>query len=460
MLLTDYPRPDYRYRARIEAPGYRSVLSEQSFAPWDGRVVINFELERAAARSGQVVDEAGQPLADASIVVGTPSDVPMMRGGALEWGTEVTTASDGTFELSATFEPVRVRAVHPSGIGEVLRQPDEELGTITLRPWATLSGQLVQDGQPIAEQWIYFSAIPTRGLGEARFQDSYAAKTDKDGRFAFPRLPPGTGAVRSHLGPWQPSPLTSGQTIPLNLEPGEQKELALGGSGVVMTGKVNDTGRGDVVLNKNSSLNYLIRRDAPSNLPPDFPTLSFDPSGPVESSWFLSPDIYTWLATRPNYFVKLSPDGDFRIHGVPPGQYDLVLRLYEQPSGCLVETVGKRTRSSMARGSSGRFRTCTGSMSCCTSGPAGARRAFSTCPKSSRPSRNGKTLRSRSSGSISTRTRWRRRASWGRTAGTGRRCTSARTPTWPGSSPSARCRPTTSSARTACWSPPSRNGQR
>lgn len=73
-----------------------------------------------------------------------------------------------------------------------------------------------------------------------------------------------------------------------------------------------------------------------------FLSLSFDPRQPVEASWFLDPNHYRWLATRANYFVKLTPDGNLRITGVPPGKYDLVLRLYEQPAGCLVETVGEK----------------------------------------------------------------------------------------------------------------------
>ena len=40
--------------------------------------------------------------------------------------------------------------------------------------------------------------------------------------------------------------------------------------------------------------------------------------------------------------MKLTPEGDLRINGVPAGTYDLVLRLYEQPAGCLVETVGEK----------------------------------------------------------------------------------------------------------------------
>lgn len=342
ITLTDRATRNYRYKVRVDAPGYRSVLSEQSFGPTDGRVEVDFALEPAQGRAGRIVDADGNPVASASIVQGTPSDVPMIDDGALEWGTDLKTGAAGEFELLATFEPVRIRAIHASGFVEVLRQPDDEIGTLQLQPWAKISGQLVQDGGPMAEQAVFFNPIPDRGLGEARFQDSYQTRTDRDGRFEFSRVPPGLGSVRAYLGPWQDSPLTSSESVPVNLKPGEDKELILGGSGVTVTGTVNATGRGDVELNKNWSLNYLIRRDAPHQSSDEDGVLSFDPSGPVESSWFLDQNIYRWLATRPNHFVKLTPDGEFRIHGVSPGQYDLVLRLYEQPAGCLVETVGER----------------------------------------------------------------------------------------------------------------------
>jgi thiol-disulfide isomerase/thioredoxin len=48
------------------------------------------------------------------------------------------------------------------------------------------------------------------------------------------------------------------------------------------------------------------------------------------------------LATRRNHFVKLRDDGQLTIHGVEPGEYDLVIQLYEQPAGCLVETIGEK----------------------------------------------------------------------------------------------------------------------
>ncbi len=273
----------------------------------------------------------------------TPSILPDLNNGKLVWGSRQTETNDnGKFRLSATSEPIRIRVMHEAGFAEIARQPDEVIGTVKLEPWAKLSGQLLQDGKPVPNQTVYFSPILDGQLGEPRFQDSFYVQTEADGHFEFDRLPAIAGAVHAYLGPWRDSPLTSSQSVPLDLNPGEHKNITLGGESATVTGQVVATGRDNAKLDKNWSLNFLISPDRGINLPAGFPSLSFDPRQPVESSWFLDPNSFRWLNTRENYFVKLAPDGRFRISGVPPGTYDLVLRLYEQPAGCLVETVGEK----------------------------------------------------------------------------------------------------------------------
>jgi thiol-disulfide isomerase/thioredoxin len=137
--------------------------------------------------------------------------------------------------------------------------------------------------------------------------------------------------------------MTSSLSIPIELQPGKARRIDQGASGAVVTGRVVTTGRDNSTLNKNWSLNYLVSRDRGVPIPQELAArLNFDPSGAVKPSWFLTPDSNSWLATRENYFVKLAPDGRLQIHGVPAGTYDLVLRLYEEPAGCLVETIGER----------------------------------------------------------------------------------------------------------------------
>ncbi len=343
--LTGSGDSDDRYRVRIEAEGYRSIVSEESYGPQDGRVELNIRLEPAPARKGRVVDADGKPISGAAVIEGTSTWVPSTSNGKLDSYGEriVQTDSDGRFMLNATTEPIRVRVLHDDGICEKFVDPENDvIGDLQVQPWARVSGRLLQEGKPIADETISFYPVLKGHLGEPRFQDSYYVKTDVDGRFEFERLPPIAGSLKARLGPWQESPLTSSHTLALDLKPGEHQKVSLGGEGIAVTGKVVATGRGDAELNKQWSLNYLISRDRGIALPAGFPKLGFDPTGPVESAWFLDPKRYDWLATRENYFVKLQPDGQLHISGVPAGTYDLVLRLYEQPAGCLVETIGEK----------------------------------------------------------------------------------------------------------------------
>ena len=334
-----------RFKVRVEADGYRTIISERTFDLSDGLVNQDFSLEPAKARVGIVVNNAQEHVALASVVQATPSIVPSMRDAGLNGGSSgrsEETTEDGRFDLAATSEPVRIRVTHESGFAEVMRQPEEAIGTITLQPWAKLTGRLMQDGRPVPEQTVYFSPVPRGKLGDPRFQDSYRTKTDAEGGFEFERLPPIPGNIRAMLGLWQDSPLASSQGYPLDLKPGEHRSVTLGGEGIAVTGKVVATGRGDAKLNRQWSLNHLISRNRGIELADGLASWNFDPAERFQTSWFLDPGYHDWLSTRENYFVKLTSDGQLHISGVPLGTYDLVLQLYEQPAGCLVETIGEK----------------------------------------------------------------------------------------------------------------------
>ena len=92
-----------------------------------------------------------------------------------------------------------------------------------------------------------------------------------------------------------------------------------------------------VGLDCNYSLNYLVRRAAGITPPPEIGRLGFDVRSGWRDSWSDSNEGLAYLSTLRYWFVKLAPDGAFRISGVPPGEYDLAVRVYAKPSGCLVD---------------------------------------------------------------------------------------------------------------------------
>ena len=284
--LTGSADPTDHYRVRFEADGYESLVTDKSFGPHDGRSQLDVKLKPAAARTGQVVDAEGQPVERALVLQASHTDVPDFSDGKPEsYGSDpIRTDAQGAFSFRASSEPVLIRAVHDAGFIEVRREPGEPIGKLQLRPWAKVEGRLIQDGKPVGNQLILFSPIPTGNkLGEPRFQDSYQEQTDPDGKFVFNRLPPGFGALRAHLGPWRESPLTSAESVPLDLKPGEHHTILFGDEGAALTGKVVPTGRDEVPLDAHWSLNYLVSRQA-NPLPPNFPNSPSIPPTANQSS--------------------------------------------------------------------------------------------------------------------------------------------------------------------------------
>jgi peroxiredoxin len=168
------------------------------------------------------------------------------------------------------------------------------------------------------------------------------AVTDASGRFEFPRVLPGPVSVRVDLGPWEDASYRSGPSVPLDLRPGQQAELDLGGAGATVKGKVTLAGRVPADLDCNYSLNYLIRREPGIAPPPAVAKLGFDVRKGWQSAWHKSQEGRAYLSTLQHWFVKLAPDGAFRISGIPPGEYDLTVEVFAKPTGCLIDPLAKK----------------------------------------------------------------------------------------------------------------------
>lgn len=332
-----------RYLVRIEADGYRTAFSTKSIKVGDSPLREDFSLEPAAAIEGKVVNPDGSRALDFMVAVGTPTSPQSFSIDRVpvNFGIEMKVPGTDRFQIPASFEPQLVRVFNDLGFSEIHLPVDGELGTIRLRPWAKVTGCLLQGDKPIANEGVYFRPLVQPELSEARFQDSFYTQTDHMGNFEFDRLPPMAGRIQADLGPWEDSQLSSSQSIAINLQPAESMSLRLGGDGGRVVGKVVATGRDNDSFNKQWSLNYLISRKPGLPLLENVDTSKIKLDQVFNKSWVTSDDFNSWLGTKDHYFVKLNEDGLLKIDGVSAGQYDLVIQLYEQPVGCLVETIGQ-----------------------------------------------------------------------------------------------------------------------
>ncbi len=339
-VQSDRPGDATALRVRIEAEGYRSTLSEA------GRpgTTLDVKLESAPPLQGRILGPDGKPVKDARVHLATRSQIvfdPMETQGMP--GNQKVTGEDGTFTFPAQCERYAILAVHGTGYAELEAAPDHQPGELTLRPWARVQGRLLQAGKPVPETWISFR--PSRLLGGDRphVQNGLSVQTDRDGHFEFPRVPPVKASVQAQLSPFLKSPLTSSQSVPLDLRPGQTVDLELGGKGTALKGRVELSGDAASTIDLTKSLNWLLLRAPGIEPSAEIRSAGFTAERGWNNVWTTSQEGYAFLRTLHTHFVKLEKDGRFAIHGVPPGDYDLALRLYEPPGqGCLVNPVGSR----------------------------------------------------------------------------------------------------------------------
>jgi beta-lactamase regulating signal transducer with metallopeptidase domain/thiol-disulfide isomerase/thioredoxin/protocatechuate 3,4-dioxygenase beta subunit len=330
-------------RVRIEAEGYRSVISEAA-RPGMPEKDIDLRLDAAPALEGRVLDPRGELVKGARVYLATPSQVifnPDEDQGM--HNQQVVTGDDGRFSFPAQCERFTLVAIHSSGYAERTDDPDQRTGDLTLQPWARIQGRLLQAGKAVPGVWIGFGPIRLLGPGRPHVQQDLSVQTDRDGRFAFPRVPPIKGNVRAQLSVFRDSPLTSSQGVPLDLQPGQTAEVELGGTGTTVRGRVALSGNAAAAIDPSKTLTWLLRRAPGIEPPAEIRALGFTADRGWNNVWTTSQEGYAFLQTLHTHFVTLDKDGRFSIHGVPAGDYDLALQLYEPPGdGCLVSPVGAK----------------------------------------------------------------------------------------------------------------------
>jgi thiol-disulfide isomerase/thioredoxin len=334
-------RADIPQRLRVEAPGYRTQDGPEFRVGDSTSLRQEFRLRPSPPRSGVVVDPSGKPVAGAQVLLATPTEPA--RPAELEEAHRTTTDAAGRFEFPDPGESWAVTAL--TGVGVAVAEfPAETVaaGTLTLQPWAAVRGTFSDGGKPVGGATVFITPIRLGGPDRPRVEADLQVTTNAEGRFEFPRVPPGPVSVRVHLGPWRDEGFRAGPSVPLVLKPGERAEVAVGSGGATLTGKVKLTGKVPADLDCTYSLNYLVRREPGIPPPPDVAAAGFDATKGWRDAWHESREGLAYLATLRTWFVKLAPDGGFRISGVPPGEYDLAVGVYAKPSGCLTDPLARR----------------------------------------------------------------------------------------------------------------------
>ena len=343
----EFDRTDIEHGVQIEAPGYRTYRTAKRFRSGDGDVALDIRLEPAPRFVGSVVDEAGRPVKNARVYRSTTSEQFSLNRveepGANEYdiNNRIQMDGNGGFEIAALVEKYSIIALSPDGYGEVTRAAGELPGQVRLARWAKVSGKLVQSGRPMPNCSVMLTTIRLGGGDEPHVFINLQTQTQPDGSFAFDRVPPGPCHVQGWLHFSAASPLTSSESVPLQLAPGQAVDVRLGGSGIEVSGQL-------VAENQPSGFDYhfaindLVARQPGIDPPAFLAGKGFDWHKGWTDALRNSPEGRTYLETLHTWFVKPEPDGRIRITGVPPGKYDFSVNLYGSTEGCLVHPIAQR----------------------------------------------------------------------------------------------------------------------
>ncbi|HZZ28931.1 MAG TPA: carboxypeptidase regulatory-like domain-containing protein [Pirellulales bacterium] len=349
-VLDKLDRTDVAHRVRVEAHGYRSAISGL-FHVGDKNTTADFQLQPAPAASGRVLDAEGQPVKGAKVFLATKTQqLDNPESDQHEMFSDnfcLETNAQGEFAFPAQCERYIVMVIHDAGYAELDLQPDQIPGDMKLEKWARIEGNLWQAGQPAAKAQIDFDPLHCNffRMGDMPYiADHDGTQTDEHGHFVLERVPPIKCSVSAELSPWQNYPITSSQHVPLNLQPGQTVMLNLGGDGAQMKGQVKLAGEKADNFDLNWSLNYLLRKAPGIEPPAELSNTEFNWRYGWSEVWCDSQEGNVYRSTLNHYFVRLNSDGKLLISGVPAGEYELALRIYEhkEPTACMVNPVGSK----------------------------------------------------------------------------------------------------------------------
>jgi len=333
-------RIDIPLRLRVEAPGYRTQDGPEFRVGTDDSRKQDFRLTPSRPVSGLVVDGGGKPVAKAEVLLATPTEPARL---SKDQNNRSFTDSAGRFAFPDPGEPWAVIARTDSGVASAEFPAERtDAGILRLQPWSSIRGTFHDGGKPVSGATVFATPIGLVDSGRPRLDTALQTVTGKDGQFEFQRVSPGAVSVRVHLGPWKDVGFRSGPSVPLDLKPGQHADLKLGSGGAVVAGKVKLIGKVPADLDCTYSLNQLVRREPGVAPPAEVATAGFDARKGWQDAWSKTPEGHAYLSTLQSWFVKLSPDGTFQISGVPAGDYDLSIRVYAKPNGCLVDPLARQ----------------------------------------------------------------------------------------------------------------------
>jgi beta-lactamase regulating signal transducer with metallopeptidase domain len=338
---------------RIEADGYK-VTTSRDIRSDEGKVAIDFELQRAEDIAIQLVTAAGKPAGGARIALGvTGSQIRIDRGEISDsqtYALQMVADSDGWFRMPSRDDPFQLVITHADGFAHLKSSDGNIPQSVTLTEWARVEGtfHIGKDAGPDVTLSLFSSGVSSYGENAPHIFTQHEVVTDKDGRFVLERVFPGTGFIGRNIVVMVDNgatEVTSSKRVPAQFVSGKTTTVNVGGDGRAVIGKLvpPEDYAGKVLWNFAS---IWVKVDLPQPPLPEPPEDVQNDEDRREKWWI------EWQQTaagkammehqedqrkQPSFHASIDRDGTFRIDDVSAGTYAVRMRFDRDAPGRLSE---------------------------------------------------------------------------------------------------------------------------
>jgi len=327
------------YQLKLDADGYESLTTERmDFAAG------NQELELAltpvqGAREVTVLQPDGKPAVGAQLWArATPDAGSLFSNGPQSYhGTRLAKAQagdDGQVKLPGVPDDAPVVITHASGFLETPMATLRRGGEVRLQPFGVVTGRLLVAGQPKSGATV--SLTSGNWSTTATFLLSYTVETGREGQFTFTRVPLGEYRLCRQIT--QPGrgiragPIIESYQMPITVRAGETNQVDYASHGRAVFGQAVtdlpvDWQNDDHVLRL--KLPAAATRTRPNQH--DYATLAAYQQASAAFSRSGTGNEAAQAART--YQLVFEQDGSFRAEDVPPGTYELTIRVTKPGEG-------------------------------------------------------------------------------------------------------------------------------
>jgi hypothetical protein len=321
------------YRLRVQAIGFKPWTSEQIYLS-DGDQEIEVRLQKAPQPRGVVLTPEGLKASDArvylqtekgSLFQNTPGQFHLSNGGQM-----VRTDPEGRFDFAVANDENRLTVLHATGFASLtvaeLRAASQQ---VRLQPYGRIEGVVTLAGAP-REGVRVAARSPIGWDGNIRHHIILNASTDGEGRFVFTNLIPGDYVLyrMPHVISYHTT--TESHRWPLEVKAGETAEVNYAFQGRTVVGAVDAGSPVDWKWNPH----LLVRKQAvPPNEPSFGAYVTPERYQKAREEFGRRPDVVAHRRALQQFQLVFDNNGNFRAEDVPPGKYELRIRVTKKTAG-------------------------------------------------------------------------------------------------------------------------------